>query len=111
MHVERGRRARGRKGCVRQTEVRPAGIQRIFSKADECEDCFDNPNEYARLRTPGLWQLARERFKQAEFFAAGVAGSCAQRILPDGSKLRVPLRIEPRGITEPFEWLVQRIKN
>lgn len=89
--------------------IKPVAL--IFSKADECEECFDNPNEYARLRTPGLWQLARERFKLAEFFAAGVAGACAQRILPDGSKLRVPLRIEPRGITEPFEWLVQRIKN
>lgn len=89
--------------------TRPIAL--IFSKADQCEDCFENPGEYARLRTPGLWQICRERFKQAEFFATGVAGSCAQRVLPDGTRLRVPLRIEPRGISEPFEWLVQRVKS
>ncbi len=85
---------------------RPVGL--VFMKADECEDCFANPRAYAQAHAGGLWQLCRERFKLTEFFAAGVAGGCAWKLTRHG-RLRVPLRIEPRGIVEPFEWLVEQL--
>lgn len=86
---------------------RPIAV--IFTKADECDRCFDDPGEYARQHTPGLWQFCQERFRDTRFFASGVAGACAVRNLPYEGRRRVPLRIEPRGVTEPFEWLISRI--
>ncbi len=87
---------------------RPVGL--VFSKADECEECFDDPVAYAKAHSGGLWQHCHERFKRYQFFAAGVAGGCAYRNLPEG-RVRVPLRIEPRGIVEPFEWLIDQLRE
>ena len=80
----------------------------IFTKADQSEACFRNPAEYARKHTPGLWQLCEERLNKYEFFAAGVAGACVTR-LELGGHTKIPLRIEPRGIVEPFAWLVEQL--
>jgi hypothetical protein len=100
----RGKRA---KGGVPPWAERPVAV--IFTKADECERCFENPAEYARQHVPGLWQFCRERFHNVQYFASGVAGACAVRNIPYEGRRRVPLRIEPRGIVEPFEWLVSRL--
>jgi hypothetical protein len=81
----------------------------IFSKADQCEECFDDPTAYAKRYTPGLWQHCQQRFREHKFFAAGVAGACAYRKARGEPSERVPLRIEPRGIIEPFEWLVHQL--
>jgi hypothetical protein len=56
--------------------------------------------------TPGLVQQCRERLKFHQYFAVGVAGACGFRNEPHG-KVHVPLRIEPRGIVEPFKWLLE----
>lgn len=84
-------------------QTRPVAL--IFSKADQCEQCFDDPQAFARRHTPGLVQQCRERLKRHQFFAVGVAGACGYRNEPHG-KVHVPLRIEPRGIVEPFKWLL-----
>lgn len=85
---------------------RPIAI--AFTKSDEFEDCFTNPEKSAQQRAPGLWRICNERFKNYKFFATGLAGGCAVRITRDGRQ-RVPLRIEPRGIVEPFQWLVGQL--
>jgi hypothetical protein len=83
-------------------------ISLIFTKADQCESCFDEPAQFASKHSPGLWQHCQQRFTRSKFFAAGVAGACGfQRDL--GGQRQVPLRVEPRGIIEPFEWLVDMI--
>ena len=87
---------------------RPVAL--VFSKADQCEHCFDDPASYAQKHAAGLWQNCQERFKVHRFFAAGVAGACASRHSVTGGTLRVPLRVEPRGVVEPFEWLVSRVR-
>jgi hypothetical protein len=86
---------------------RPLAV--VFTKADQCDGSFDNPEEFARKSAPGLWHHCRERFRRSRFFAAGVAGSCIYR-RDLGGKLLTPLRIEPRGVTEPFLWLVNQFK-
>ncbi len=86
---------------------RPVAI--IFSKADEADECFDDPDLFAQRRAPRLWEHCRRLFHGYRFFAAGLAGACAQRSVR-GESRRVPLRIEPRGIIEPFEWLLTQIK-
>lgn len=86
-------------------------VAMVFSKADQCEACFDDPTTFAQRHTPGLWQHCRQRFDHFRFFAAGVAGACGYRRLPNGTPIRVPLRVEPRGIIEPFEWLVNQLSG
>jgi hypothetical protein len=88
---------------------RPVAL--IFSKADQCESCFEDPAGYAQRHAPGLWRICQQRFRKHRFFAAGVAGACATRTLRGGSQQSVPLRIEPRGIVEPFEWLVEHLRT
>jgi hypothetical protein len=85
--------------------TRPLAL--IFSKADQCESCFADPAAYARQHAPGLWRVCQQRFPKHRFFAAGVAGACATQMLHDGTRRHLPLRIEPRGIVEPFQWLAE----
>jgi hypothetical protein len=83
-------------------------ISLIFTKADQCETCFDDPCEFARKHSPGLWQHCDQRFSRTKFFASGVAGACGFQMELGGPK-QLPLRVEPRGIIEPFHWLVNQI--
>ena len=83
---------------------RPIGV--IFSKADQAEACFDDPEAFARQHAPGVWKQSQERFQRVAYFGTGVAGACAYRTVFPNTRLRVPLRVEPRGIIEPFEWLM-----
>ena len=80
----------------------------VFTKADESEACFEAPHVYAQKHTPGLWQQCQEHFPNHRFFATGVAGACATRLGLGNIKKRVPLRVEPRGIVDPFRWLVEQ---
>lgn len=87
-------------------QTRPVSL--VFTKADQCENCFDDPLAFARRHTPGLFQQCRERLKKHRFFAVGVAGACGFRNEAHG-KVHVPLRVEPRGIVEPFGWLLEEL--
>ncbi len=89
--------------------TRPVAL--IFSKADQCESCFDDPAAYAKRHAPGLSRICQQRFQRHRFFAAGVAGACATRAVRATDEQTVPLRIEPRGIIEPFEWLVENLRS
>jgi hypothetical protein len=88
--------------------ARPIAV--VFTKADQCDNCFDDPSLFAERYASRLWQQCQQRFTSHRFFAAGVAGACAPRTQYDGTRVNVPLRIEPRGITEPFAWLVEQMK-
>ncbi len=81
----------------------------VISKADQCESAFDDPAGYARTHAPGVWRICQKRFPRHGFFAASVAGACVVRPLVSGGEHVVPLRIEPRGIVEPFQWLVDNV--
>jgi len=81
----------------------------IFTKADCSPECLEDPAAYARAHTAGLWQHCCERFACHKFFAVSVAGNCAVRQSFTEGKIQVPLRIEPRGIIEPFEWLLANL--
>jgi Double-GTPase 2 len=81
----------------------------VLSKADRCENCFDDPAGYAERSAMGLCEHCRERFPKHKFFAAGVAGACVSHFVRGAGHVVAPLRIEPRGIVEPFAWLVNNI--
>lgn len=83
-------------------------IALVFTKVDEAEACREDPARFAKTHAPGLWQLCQQRFRNYGFFAASVAGACAWRDSATQGRRRVPLRVEPHGIIEPFEWLVEQ---
>jgi hypothetical protein len=87
---------------------RPVAV--VFSKADMCPACADDPKRFAQQRASGLFKHCQERFARHAYFAAGVAGACAARQEFGVGLVQVPLRIEPKGITEPFEWLLEQIR-
>ena len=93
-----------------KTAWRNRPVALVFSKADQCEECFLDPSGYAQKHASGLWQYCREQFNNHCFFAAGVAGATAMRMVPSVGRIRAPLRVEPRGVIEPFAWIVEQIK-
>jgi hypothetical protein len=86
--------------------ARPLAL--VFTKSDQSEACFDDPEEYARTQTPGLYRQCRERLSRCCFFATSVVGASAPLRILD-TILPVPLRVEPRGVEAPFAWIVQQL--
>lgn len=86
-------------------------IAMIVTKADRCDECTADPEAYVKAHAAGLWQQCQAPFRKVRFFAAGVAGVCGYRETPREGRVQVPLRIEPHGIIEPFEWLLEDIKT
>ncbi len=84
-------------------------IALVFTKADQSPKCLEDPTAFAKDHATGLWQHCRERFRRHQFFASGVAGACGWRLSSEG-RVRVPLRVEPHGIIEPFRWLMESLK-
>lgn len=79
----------------------------VFTKCDGCPEAERVPAEFAASHTPRLMEFCRQTFARHEFFAAGVVGSAGTLIDDSGRRLNVPLHVEPRGISEPLEWLVR----
>jgi hypothetical protein len=98
IHVAR----RGRKVSI------PVAL--VFTKADLCEDAILNPDFFARTNAPGLARICDSRLRNYRFYCSAVAGSTATLVDPSGGESSVPLRIEPRGIIEPFAWLMTQIR-
>lgn len=81
----------------------------VFTKCDQCPECIADPAGFAKAHAAGFWQQVEERFPNREFFAASVAGACCHRQSDLDGRVQVPLRIEPHGIMEPFEWLLEKL--
>ena len=90
----------------RGPERRPLAL--VLTKADKCDGLHDNPREFADGHAAALWNDCRSRFPRHEVFACSVAGATAYRESV-GGRQQVPLRIEPRGIIEPFGWLMTEL--
>jgi hypothetical protein len=90
----------------RGQERRPLAL--VLTKADKCDGLHDNPREFAESHAAALWNDCRSRFWRHEVFACSVAGATAYRE-NSGRRQQVPLRIEPRGIIEPFGWLMTEL--
>jgi hypothetical protein len=95
-------RKRGRKVDI------PVAI--VFTKADLCDESIPCPEEFARANTPSLHGQCRTRLDRFTFHFSGVAGSTGRLIDRNGQETLVPLRIEPRGVVEPFAWMVSQLR-
>jgi hypothetical protein len=49
----------------------------VFTKCDQSEACFDDPEGFARARVPGLWRVCKDRLPNHRFFATSVVGAAA----------------------------------
>ena len=81
----------------------------VLSKADYCPECFDNPRGFARTNLNRLWNMCESRFESFEFFAASVVGALGYGTDGSDNVVPYPLHIAPRGILEPFEWVLGRL--
>jgi hypothetical protein len=81
----------------------------VFTKADLFEEWIPDPEGFARGNVPGLLGQCQARLEKFAFYCSGVAGSCAKLIDEGGQERLIPLRVEPRGIIEPFAWMVSQL--
>jgi hypothetical protein len=81
----------------------------VFTKADLLEGAIRDPQAFAKANAPALYRLCETRLKTFRFYCSGVAGSTGKLIERDGGEGLVPLRIEPRGVVEPFAWLLGQL--
>lgn len=81
----------------------------VFTKADLYDGVVRDPESFARSNAPALWRLCDSRLKHYRFYCSGVAGATGRLIDRDGTETLVPLRVEPRGIVEPFAWLLNNL--
>ncbi|MGE3821727.1 MAG: hypothetical protein AB7I30_20130, partial [Isosphaeraceae bacterium] len=82
----------------------------VFTKADLHEGAIRDPESFAKTNAPALWRLSQSRLKHCRFYCSGVAGATGRLLDRDGGEVLVPLRVEPRGIVEPFAWLMGQIR-
>ncbi|RUL81996.1 TRAFAC clade GTPase domain-containing protein [Tautonia sociabilis] len=82
----------------------------IFTKVDLCDEPIADADAFARANASALWRMCDVRLKHFKFFCSSVAGSCGRIIDSEGGEYLVPLRVEPRGIVEPFAWLSLHVR-
>ncbi len=87
--------------------ARPVAI--VLSKADQCDWAFENPTQFAQQHASGLVRLCRQWFRKHHFFAASVVGACVVGRNAYAEEVAVPLRVEPRGLVDPFLWLLRQL--
>ena len=81
----------------------------IYTKADACPEAMEDPQAFAHATMPGFVQGCDRHFARHQYFASGIVGSYAMGIDGYGRKQHMPLHIEPRGIIEPLEWLMEQV--
>jgi Double-GTPase 2 len=81
----------------------------VFTKADLFEEWISDPESFARGNVSSLHAQCQARLEHCRFYCSGVAGSSAKLVDDSGQESLVPLRVEPRGIVEPFAWMVSKL--
>jgi hypothetical protein len=82
----------------------------VFTKADLFEEWLDDPDGFARSNASGLFAQCQSRLERFASYCSGVAGSSANLIKESGQESLIPLRGEPRGIVEPFSWMLNQLR-
>jgi len=83
----------------------------VLCKADYCPDSFDNPRGFAETNLSRLWNMCESRFENVEYFATSTVGSLGFASDGDGNVTPIPLHAAPRGVLEPFEWVLERVRE
>jgi hypothetical protein len=81
----------------------------VFTKTDLCDEWISDPEGFARANVSKLYGQCQTRLKRFRFYFSGVAGSTGRLVDCNGREMLVPLRIEPRGVIEPFAWMLKEL--
>ena len=92
-----------------QAAFGPRGTATVLSKAYYSPDCFDSPRAFAETNLNRLWNICENRFANFEFFATSVVGSLGYGSDEFNNVVPYPLHVAPRGILEPFEWILSKL--
>ncbi len=95
--------------AVRRRQKIPNPIAVVLCKADYCPECFADPEGFAKTNLNRLWNICESRFSNVRFFASSVVGSMGFATSDAQNVTSVPLHCAPRGILEPFEWIVDQM--
>lgn len=87
---------------------KPNPLALVLTKADATPACWGDPLSFAENHASSLWKDCQTRFPKAAVFAASITGASGYKSL-GGRRCRVPLRVEPQGVVEPFGWLVENL--
>lgn len=79
----------------------------VLTKSDGCPEALTNPARFANDNMPGFCKYLQRNFAEYRFFGASAVGAAAMLVDHRGYFRQIPLHIEPRGITEPLEWIIQ----
>ena len=96
--------------ATRREERMSTPVAVVLSKADYCPECFDDPRGFAKTNLNRLWNICSNRFASFEFFATTVVGALGYGTDESGNVVPYPLHVAPRGILEPFEWLLSKLE-
>lgn len=100
--------AQGRgKDSTRKRKELDIAIAVVFTKCDGCAEARENPQAFAANNMPRLLEFCRQTFGHHAFFSASVVGSAGILADDTGRHMQVPFHIEPHGISEPLEWILQ----
>ncbi len=82
----------------------------VFTKTDLWDEWILDPESFARANASALYQQCRTRLERCSFYFSAVAGSTGRLIDRNGRQMLAPLRVEPRGIAEPFIWMISQLR-
>jgi hypothetical protein len=81
----------------------------VFTKTDLCDEWIRDPDAFAKANVSGLYGQCQTRLERVKFYFSGVAGSTGRLVDRSGQELLIPLRVEPRGVIEPFTWMIKEL--
>ncbi len=85
---------------------RPVAI--VLTKTDTAPSAWARPTEFLQRCAPGTWLQIQQRLKQVAYFPVSIVG-CAAHQRVGSNRVAFPLRVEPRGVTEPLTWLLPKL--
>ena len=80
----------------------------VFSKADTCPEAEECPERFASNNMPRFVDFCRRSLPNHKFFATSVIGSACHVMDDDVVQRQIPLHVEPRGVIEPLQWLMEQ---
>lgn len=107
IHQERRQPAKNKK----QPPLFEIPLAIVFTKSDNCPEATESPREFIATNMPGTTQICRQKFARRSLFAASVVGSTMTTYDPTGASVEIPLHVQPHGIVEPFQWVMNSLNE
>jgi hypothetical protein len=86
---------------------RPVAI--VLTKTDQVPAATACPEQFVADMAPQFWDLCDGRLHEKRVFAVSVTPSVAGRVTDGPDEWQTPLRIEPKGVLAPFQWILSHL--